>query len=989
MIKATVSSQPLYWVGIRHTSTVFDLGGRLTKIHDPRGASNDVAYTYDGLDRVTTTAATNLSGSIGASYDALGERLSMTDGTGSTAFQYDALGRVKQVTAPTTGVVGYGYDANGNRTSLTYPSGTQLGYQYFADGQLQTVTQSATTLATYGYDAAGRVQTITKSNGAVTGYSYDGADRVTDLSTSASGTVLSDYGYQYDRIGQTTVATEKLQLGPPSPTATATVTNTPVSTATNTATATATSTAVPGSGSLSGSGAATSGAINLTTLGTTDWAHWGLTASTSFDHKASVTSQIPTFTLTNGGTVGHAGLYTNNYSWTDGTPTASATTTTGVYLGGVGHGFQLVLPADNVTTRTLKLYLGFNKVQAQFTATLSDGSAAPFSETVDNATGTTYRTYTLSYKAGIPGQTLTVVWALLTDHGSGSVQLHAATLSTAPPPTSTPTSTATSTPAPPPTSTRTITYSYDGIQRLTGATESPGSSFTYTYDASGNRTGGTVNGTPTTSHSYDSANKVIGWTYDAAGNLTNDGTTSYAFDALGRLTGTTATGQTRSYGYNGDNTLTSATVNGASTSYTQDQAGGISQMLASTSGGTTTDYLYANQSERLASLTSSIRTWYGTDNQGSVRQSLSDSGSVLGSQNYDPYGTPEGATHPATFGYTGELQDGTTNAQYLRARWYQPGTGTLLGVDPMLDTTGQPYSYAGDNPVNAADPGGKCSTQLGNGTSESPGLASQLCAVLAAATTRGNLADPTSLPPAPSVVHGVGASPLTCFDTVGENSNQPKLYFTGKWVLLNGSPGLGGRGGNGTLITQDTLNLGFECHNADYFGYGVVAPLPGTKRAGSNCPNVPRGSTLIVVRFITACSDCLTENHSMIYTTAGQDGGVTWKTELTNPGGTIQIDGPTQVTSSTQLAHEYLGANAEPFWLISHRPIAWVNAKLSAMAKKINHLKLEYLPVVRNCNSFTHTALLRLGFSDGQTDGHIPDEALFSAIGWNSIMKDL
>jgi hypothetical protein len=66
---------------------------------------------------------------------------------------------------------------------------------------------------------------------------------------------------------------------------------------------------------------------------------------------------------------------------------------------------------------------------------------------------------------------------------------------------------------------------------------------------------------------------------------------------------------------------TGGTVNGTSTSYAQDQAGGISQVLASTSGGVTTDYLYANQSERLASLAGGIRTWYGTDNQGSVRQS--------------------------------------------------------------------------------------------------------------------------------------------------------------------------------------------------------------------------------------------------------------------------------------------------------------------------------------------------------------------------------
>jgi hypothetical protein len=197
---------------------------------------------------------------------------------------------------------------------------------------------------------------------------------------------------------------------------------------TNTPTSTPTAAATPGSPSLSGSSATTSGPINLTTLGTADWAHWGLTATASFDHKTGITSQIPTYTLTVGGTVGRAVLYTNNYVWSDGTPTGSGSTPTGVYIGGVGHGSQLVLPADNVTARTLKLYVGLNKVLGKLTATLSDGSAAPFTDAVDNPTGTTYRTYALTYRAASPGQTLTVAWSLQTDHGGGSIQLHALTL---------------------------------------------------------------------------------------------------------------------------------------------------------------------------------------------------------------------------------------------------------------------------------------------------------------------------------------------------------------------------------------------------------------------------------------------------------------------------------------------------------------------------------------------------------------------------------
>jgi hypothetical protein len=38
------------------------------------------------------------------------------------------------------------------------------------------------------------------------------------------------------------------------------------------------------------------------------------------------------------------------------------------------------------------------------------------------------------------------------------------------------------------------------------------------------------------------------------------------------------------------------------------------------------------------------------------------------------------------------------------ARWYDPGTGELTSVDPDLAETGQPYAYAGDDPVNMGDP---------------------------------------------------------------------------------------------------------------------------------------------------------------------------------------------------------------------------------------------------------------------------------------------
>jgi uncharacterized protein RhaS with RHS repeats len=44
----------------------------------------------------------------------------------------------------------------------------------------------------------------------------------------------------------------------------------------------------------------------------------------------------------------------------------------------------------------------------------------------------------------------------------------------------------------------------------------------------------------TTTRSYNAANQVIGFSYDAVGNLTSDGARTYAYDALSRTTSASA-----------------------------------------------------------------------------------------------------------------------------------------------------------------------------------------------------------------------------------------------------------------------------------------------------------------------------------------------------------------------------------------------------------------------------------------------------------------
>jgi RHS repeat-associated protein len=56
------------------------------------------------------------------------------------------------------------------------------------------------------------------------------------------------------------------------------------------------------------------------------------------------------------------------------------------------------------------------------------------------------------------------------------------------------------------------------------------------------------------------------------------------------------------------------------------------------------------------------------------------------------------------FLYDGQYLDTTSGLYYLRARWYDPTTASFTSVDPLVAITGEPYSYAGNDPVNGSDP---------------------------------------------------------------------------------------------------------------------------------------------------------------------------------------------------------------------------------------------------------------------------------------------
>ena len=98
-------------------------------------------------------------------------------------------------------------------------------------------------------------------------------------------------------------------------------------------------------------------------------------------------------------------------------------------------------------------------------------------------------------------------------------------------------------------------------------------------------------------------------------------------------------------------------------------------------------------------------------------RSLTDmDGAVTDSYHYDAYGTAleQSGSTQNPYLYRGEQFDTDINSYYLRARYYQPGTGRFVSTDPVEGDPSDPktlhrYLYGNNDPVNNIDPSGEFS----------------------------------------------------------------------------------------------------------------------------------------------------------------------------------------------------------------------------------------------------------------------------------------
>src|SRR5205807_6064526 len=140
-------------------------------------AAESVAWTYDDAT----------GGNFG-----IGRLATLTDPTGSTAYQYERRGLLRSEGKTINGApytTAYTYDANGNRSRLTYPSGLAAQYTSdFADRPYSLTSGTTTIVASASYLPFGPLTGLAFGNGMTRSVSYDARYRTLENKfTSASG----------------------------------------------------------------------------------------------------------------------------------------------------------------------------------------------------------------------------------------------------------------------------------------------------------------------------------------------------------------------------------------------------------------------------------------------------------------------------------------------------------------------------------------------------------------------------------------------------------------------------------------------------------------------------------------------------------------------------------------------------------------------------------------------------------------------------------
>jgi RHS repeat-associated protein len=273
----------------------------------------------------------------------------------------------------------------------------------------------------------------------------------------------------------------------------------------------------------------------------------------------------------------------------------------------------------------------------------------------------------------------------------------------------------------------TTSYSYDGASRLTQqALDLAGTSSDLTLGFSYNPAGQIVSSTRSndayawgrhynlnrgyTANGLNqySAVATLTPTYDARGNLTSDGSTTFGYDSENKLT-QLPSGVTIHYDPVGlmdwTGTTTPALIyDKDGTDMTAERTGTGTLLRRTVFGPGADEPLVWYEGSGTTS-----RRFLHADERGSITAVTDTTGASLATIRYDEYGIPQVTSTIGTprFLYTGQYYISSPGIYYYKARMYSPTWGRFLQTDPIGYGDGMNgYNYVGSEPLNATDPSG-------------------------------------------------------------------------------------------------------------------------------------------------------------------------------------------------------------------------------------------------------------------------------------------
>ena len=271
-------------------------------------------------------------------------------------------------------------------------------------------------------------------------------------------------------------------------------------------------------------------------------------------------------------------------------------------------------------------------------------------------------------------------------------------------------------------------YTYDLVGRLITSNQTSNSASAqrrFAYDRWGNRTsvwdalsGGNQiqsvvlqqsGGAPTNRlTSVTTSGATANYSYDAAGNVTNDGSHSYTYDAENRIVNVDG-GSTATYAYDQSNQRYKKVTGGATTHYIWQGSQLIAEHNGST-GASIADYVYSG-SRMIAKVAGSITQYFLSDRL-SARATLDASGNLLGRQAHLPFGEDFGESGTQEkHHFTTYERDGESGTDYAVNRQYSPVVGRFNRPDPYggsysigTPQTFNRYAYINNDAINNTDP---------------------------------------------------------------------------------------------------------------------------------------------------------------------------------------------------------------------------------------------------------------------------------------------